>query len=319
MQLRYPIHCAALSGNTELLRWLIDTHKCPYQDYILPSSSQVLNKNQHGHRNSDSGIVSSPTRLLPTSNGRTILDIAVENNHVDILQYLVKEKKIVSSSKVVSGSTLKETENNENNETNNINHTHCNDPRMCMKEKELYTTEKTLDNTVNSAPSNKDDNLSGIVGNILVVYGNLCSFLMNSINHPSSSHDKETTSKNSKSLVQKSMSNSKEIKLTSRRSFTSISTSKKVVNKAIKHSRSKVSNNNTTQSSCTPSFLKTQVKFIGKSSNVGSYNSRHVTRSRSYTSGVRSIGHHRTMSKDSRVPKLRVQSSFTERVSDPTL
>ena len=91
---RYPIHCAASSGNIELLRWLIDTHKCPYRYSVPRLRSSVTKRNQHGNHDIDTSIV-SPTLLIPTSNGRTILDLPLENDHADILQYLTKEKRIL--------------------------------------------------------------------------------------------------------------------------------------------------------------------------------------------------------------------------------
>ncbi len=42
--------------------------------------------------------ISESSELIKTSNGRTVLDIALEKNHLDLLQYLVKEKKIALSS-----------------------------------------------------------------------------------------------------------------------------------------------------------------------------------------------------------------------------
>jgi hypothetical protein len=81
---RYPIHCAASSDSVELTRWLIDKHKCPYQN-TAP-------------RPRAGNPTTSSKQLIATSNGRTILDIALSKNNIDLMTYLVKEKKIELSS-----------------------------------------------------------------------------------------------------------------------------------------------------------------------------------------------------------------------------
>jgi hypothetical protein len=74
---RFPIHCAASGGNVKLLSWLVDVHHCP------------IKMTNTGNRNSQ-----VTTQLLETSKGRTVLDIAIENTGVNILQYLVNQKKL---------------------------------------------------------------------------------------------------------------------------------------------------------------------------------------------------------------------------------
>ena len=70
-----------MGGNVKLLKWLIDVHHCPIK------MTNTGNRNSHGTR-----------QLITTSNGRTILDLAVVKKEVDVLQYLVNQKKISVSS-----------------------------------------------------------------------------------------------------------------------------------------------------------------------------------------------------------------------------
>ena len=57
-----------MSGNLELIKWLIESLKCPYQN---------------------------SNKFIPTSHGRTIIDIAMEKNHFDVLRYLVEEHNLI--------------------------------------------------------------------------------------------------------------------------------------------------------------------------------------------------------------------------------
>ena len=77
-----------MGGNVKLLKWLIDVHHCPIK------MTNTGNRNSHGTR-----------QLITTSNGRTILDLAVEKKEVDILQYLVNQKKISVSSETGTNAT----------------------------------------------------------------------------------------------------------------------------------------------------------------------------------------------------------------------
>ena len=88
--------------------------------------SSITKRNQHGNHDIVTSTESPTSRLIPTSNGRTILDLALENDHEDILQYLTKEKKILLPSQnmksednkkdTASRLILKEIENKENEE-----------------------------------------------------------------------------------------------------------------------------------------------------------------------------------------------------------
>jgi len=74
----YPIHCAVEGGDLDLFRWLVDEHFCPIR--VIHTGSK---KKKLGH---DVPII--------TSKGRSVLSIAVEAGHVDILRYLVIEKRV---------------------------------------------------------------------------------------------------------------------------------------------------------------------------------------------------------------------------------
>ncbi len=75
-----PIHCAAYGGNLRILKWLVDLHYCPIQ---------LIHTGNRG--NQCQKITSS---LIKTSKGRTVADIALDNQHLEILKYLVNEKNI---------------------------------------------------------------------------------------------------------------------------------------------------------------------------------------------------------------------------------
>lgn len=74
---RFPIHGAVSGGNLKLLSWLVDVHHCP------------LKMTNTGNRHNQ-----ATTELIKTSKGRTVIDIAIEEQHVDILQYLVNQKRL---------------------------------------------------------------------------------------------------------------------------------------------------------------------------------------------------------------------------------
>lgn len=74
----FPIHCAADGGNLMLLAWLVDIHFCPIK--------RIRTGNKINSQGSD--------ELITTSRGRTIVEIAMANQRVDILRYLVNEKNL---------------------------------------------------------------------------------------------------------------------------------------------------------------------------------------------------------------------------------
>lgn len=78
-ELFYPVHCAALGGNLQLLRWLVDAHCCPIK------SVRVSGKTK------DSAGKYTP---IVTSKGRSLLGIAMEKGNVSMIRYLVVKKGI---------------------------------------------------------------------------------------------------------------------------------------------------------------------------------------------------------------------------------
>eukprot|EP00566_Odontella_aurita_P013387 CAMPEP_0113542786 /NCGR_PEP_ID=MMETSP0015_2-20120614/9804_1 /TAXON_ID=2838 /ORGANISM="Odontella" /LENGTH=455 /DNA_ID=CAMNT_0000442889 /DNA_START=104 /DNA_END=1471 /DNA_ORIENTATION=+ /assembly_acc=CAM_ASM_000160 len=76
----YPVHCAAMGGNTSTFRWLIEHQHCPI------TSSLAGRKKKSGRADAN--------RSLLTSKGRSVLDIAVSKQHVDVLRYLVVERGV---------------------------------------------------------------------------------------------------------------------------------------------------------------------------------------------------------------------------------
>jgi len=77
---KYPVHCAAESGNLDLLKWLVEKHYCP-----LFSNNQLLSKDDI---DDDDGVA----RPLMTSKGRSVLAVAMQYQFVDMIRYLVVDK-----------------------------------------------------------------------------------------------------------------------------------------------------------------------------------------------------------------------------------
>lgn len=77
-ELLYPVHCAVLGGNLDLLKWLVDENCCPIKSVRVSGSAK-------------------DSRYTPivTSKGRSLLGIAMENNNVSIVRYLVVMKGIL--------------------------------------------------------------------------------------------------------------------------------------------------------------------------------------------------------------------------------
>jgi len=85
----YPVHCAAMGGNTTSLRWLIEYHHCPITSFIAKKKRRAGRDSSGG---GGGGI--GENRPLLTSKGRSVLDIAVSRQHVDMLRYLVVERGV---------------------------------------------------------------------------------------------------------------------------------------------------------------------------------------------------------------------------------
>lgn len=73
----YPIHCAVLGGNLKLIKWLVDT-KC------VPLHKSSKKSRRKGPRDG----------TLTTSKGKTILELAIIMNNIDVVRYLVCDKNI---------------------------------------------------------------------------------------------------------------------------------------------------------------------------------------------------------------------------------
>lgn len=76
----YPIHCAVVGGNLDIVQWLVEDHYCPIKVVRTGSS-----KPKRG---------GSADQLILTSKNRSVLTIAVEGLHVDIMRYLVVENNV---------------------------------------------------------------------------------------------------------------------------------------------------------------------------------------------------------------------------------
>ena len=79
-ELFYPVHCAALGGNLDLLKWLVDDLCCPVK------SVRITSNGKHEQ--------SSKLTPIVTSKGRSLLGIALEHQHLHILRYLVVTKNL---------------------------------------------------------------------------------------------------------------------------------------------------------------------------------------------------------------------------------
>lgn len=65
-----------MGGNLKILKWLVDHHHCPLK---------LINTGNRNKVTED---------LITTSQNRSVLDIAIVHQHVDILRYLVQHKKV---------------------------------------------------------------------------------------------------------------------------------------------------------------------------------------------------------------------------------
>mmetsp|Transcript_35922 Transcript_35922/g.86805 ORF Transcript_35922/g.86805 Transcript_35922/m.86805 type:complete len:1422 (-) Transcript_35922:2467-6732(-) len=92
-ELFYPVHCAVLGGNLELLKWLIEEHCCPLRSIRISSGRQR-----------DAAGTYTP---ILTSKGRSLLGIALENRNIDIVHYLVvKKRMMITAEKGISNEIL---------------------------------------------------------------------------------------------------------------------------------------------------------------------------------------------------------------------
>jgi hypothetical protein len=80
-EVMYPIHCAVEGGNIDIVRWLMEDHFCPVK--VIRTGT--------GKRAKKGG---SPDFPILTSKNRSVLSIAMESLHVDILRYLVVDNNV---------------------------------------------------------------------------------------------------------------------------------------------------------------------------------------------------------------------------------
>lgn len=74
---RFPIHCAVMGGNLDLVKWLVDAHGCPISMKRSPSSGKL--------------------QSVQTSKSRTLMDLVMTGRpKIDILQYFVSKNLSVS-------------------------------------------------------------------------------------------------------------------------------------------------------------------------------------------------------------------------------
>ncbi|KAG7355561.1 zinc finger C3HC4 type domain containing protein [Nitzschia inconspicua] len=80
-EMMYPIHCAVEGGNIDIVRWLMEDHFCPVK-VIRTASGKKTRKG------------GSPDFPILTSKNRSVLSIAMESLHVEILRYLVVDNTV---------------------------------------------------------------------------------------------------------------------------------------------------------------------------------------------------------------------------------
>jgi hypothetical protein len=71
-----PVHSAAEGGSLDLIEWLVEVHYCP------------LKRIRTGNRNK----TQYADELITTSKGRSVVELAMANQNVEILRYFVCEK-----------------------------------------------------------------------------------------------------------------------------------------------------------------------------------------------------------------------------------
>jgi Zinc finger, C3HC4 type (RING finger) len=73
----YPVHCAVLGGNLDLLKFMVDENCCPIKSVRVSTSGK------------DPSNKYTP---IVTSKGRSLLGIAMEGENLSIVRYLIVEK-----------------------------------------------------------------------------------------------------------------------------------------------------------------------------------------------------------------------------------
>jgi len=76
-EVMYPIHCAVEGGNLSIVRWLMEDHFCPVK--VIRTGGGVKKAKKAG----------SQDYPILTSKNRSVLTIAMDSIHVNVLRYLV--------------------------------------------------------------------------------------------------------------------------------------------------------------------------------------------------------------------------------------
>ena len=77
---RFPIHCAVMGGNLDLVKWLVEVQDCPISVRTDPKSEMLLS--------------------VQTSKSRTLVDLAMTGRpKIDILGYLIGKNLSVLDTK----------------------------------------------------------------------------------------------------------------------------------------------------------------------------------------------------------------------------
>jgi hypothetical protein len=77
---RFPIHCAVMGGNLDLVKWLVETQECPISVRRDSKTNKLLS--------------------IQTSKSRTLVDLAMTGRpKIDILGYLVNKNLSVLDAK----------------------------------------------------------------------------------------------------------------------------------------------------------------------------------------------------------------------------
>lgn len=72
---RFPLHCAVIGGNLQLLQWLVETHSCPVAVKRDRASGRMIS--------------------IHTSAKRSLMDLAMSGKpKLDIMRYLVVKHKL---------------------------------------------------------------------------------------------------------------------------------------------------------------------------------------------------------------------------------
>jgi hypothetical protein len=92
-ELFYPVHCAVLGNNCDLLRFLVDEQCCPIKSVRVNASSSSSGSSGKGN----GGRNQTTHTPIVTSRGRSLLGMAMEQNNMEIVRYLIVEKGVNSA------------------------------------------------------------------------------------------------------------------------------------------------------------------------------------------------------------------------------